>query len=156
MKKLYLFLIFSKLLVFKALITIITVMHDFIVKFGKMLDIFKEFAENRVDKNGNHPHCGVVPKFSDWEVTALSTIAEAFGFDSENYLFKRLHAEKGDVLPNLITRRQYNQRKLTARSGKEIPQGVATAEQFDTPTSVITASLLVDFVNSSFNLSPSS
>lgn len=128
MKKLHILLIFSKLVVTKPLITIIAHMYNFIAKFGKILDIFKEFAGNRVDKNGNRPHCGVVPKFSDLEVIALSATAEAFGFDSENYLFKRLNAEKADAFPNLITRRQYNQRrKLTARLGEEIRKDIVAA-----------------------------
>lgn len=121
-------LIFSKLVVTKPLITIIAHMHNFIVKFAQILDIYKKFAGNRVDKNGNRPHCGVVPKFSDLEVIALSATAEAFGFDSENYLFKRLHSEKGNLLPNLISRRQYNQRrKLTAMLGEEIRKDIAMA-----------------------------
>lgn len=128
MKKLYTSLIFSKLVVAKPLITIIALMHNFIAKFAQILEIYKKFVGNRVDKNGNRPHCGVVPKFSDLEVIALSATAEAFGFDSENYLFKRLHAEKGENLPNLITRRQYNQRrKLTAVLGEEIRKDIAKA-----------------------------
>lgn len=121
-------MIFSNLVVAKPFITILTLMHNFIAKFRKILDIFKEYAGNRVDENGNRPHCGVVPKFSDLEVIALSVTAEAFGFDSENYLFKRLEAEKNDALPNLISRRQYNQRrKLTARLGEEIRKDIADA-----------------------------
>ncbi len=128
MKKLYISQIISKLVVTKPLITIITLMHNFIVKFAQILEIYKKFAGNRVDKNGNRPHCGVVPKFSDLEVIALSATAEAFGYDSENYLFKLLHAEKGDSLPNLISRRQYNQRrKLTAVLGEEIRKDIAMA-----------------------------
>lgn len=65
MKKLRILLIFSKLVVTKPLITIIALMHNFIVKFGKILDIFKKFAGNRVNELGNVPRCGVVPKFSD-------------------------------------------------------------------------------------------
>lgn len=119
---------FSKLVVAKPLITTIALMYNFIVKFAQILDIYKKFAGNRVDENGNRPHCGGVPKFSDLEVIALSATTEAFGFDSENYLFKRLHAEKGDSLPNLITRRQYNQRrKLTAILGEETRKNMAMA-----------------------------
>ncbi len=128
MKKLHILQIISKLVVTKPLITIITLMHNFIVKFAQILEIYKKFAGNRVDKNGNRPHCGVVPKFSDLEVIALSATAEAFGYDSENYLFRLLHAEKGDSLPNLISRRQYNQRrKLTAVLGEEIRKDIAMA-----------------------------
>lgn len=128
MKKLRITLIFSNLEATKPSITIIALMHNFIVKFGIILDIFKEFAGNRVTEAGNLPRRGVVPKFSDLEVIALSATAEAFGFDSENYLFKRLESEKGDLLPNLITRRQYNQRrKLTSKLGEDIRRDIAAA-----------------------------
>ncbi len=46
----------------------------------------KNRAANQV-LAGNIPRRGVVPKFSDLEVIALSAIAEAFGIDSENHLF---------------------------------------------------------------------
>ncbi|MDE6018840.1 MAG: hypothetical protein K2G85_08525 [Muribaculaceae bacterium] len=96
-------------------------MHNFVIKFIKILDIYKKFAGNRVDKNWNRPHCGVVPKISDMEVIALSAMTETFGFDRDNYLFTRLNAEKEDCLPNQISRRQYNQRRiLTAHLGEVI------------------------------------
>ena len=53
MEKLHISLIFSKLVVTKPLITIIALMHNFIVKFGKILDIYKKFAGNRVNVLGN-------------------------------------------------------------------------------------------------------
>ena len=128
MKKLRISQIFSKLVVAKLLSTKSVHMHNFIAKFVKILDIFKEFAGNRVNELGNLPRPGVIPKFSDLEVIALSATAEAYGIDSENYLFKRLESEKGELLPNLITRRQYNQRrKLTARLGEEIRKEMARA-----------------------------
>lgn len=128
MKKLHILLIFSKLVVAKPLITTITLMHNFIAKFEKILDIFKEFAGNRVNDLGNVPRRGVVPKFSDLEVLALSATAEVFGIDSENYLFYRLKNECSDRLPHLITRRQYNQRrKLTYCLGEEIRKDIASA-----------------------------
>lgn len=121
-------LIFSKLVVVKPLVAIIALMHNFIVKFGKILDIFKEFAGNRVNNLGNVPRRGVVPRFSDLEVLALSATVEVFGIDSENYLFYRLRNECADRFPNLITRRQYNQRrKLTYRLGEEIRKDIAAA-----------------------------
>ena len=121
-------LIFSKLVVSKPLITIIATMHNFIVKFGKILDIFKKFAGNRVNALGNVPRRGVVPKFSDLEVLALSATAEVFGIDSENYLFYRLRNECAQTFPHLITRRQYNERrKLTYCLGEEIRKDIAAA-----------------------------
>lgn len=127
-KKLRISLIISNLVVPKPLVTIIAHMHNFIAKFSEILDIIKEFAGNRVTEAGNQPRRGVVPKFSDLEVIALSVTAEAFGIDSENYLFKRLENEKGDELPNLISRRQYNQRrKLTYKLGEEIRKEISAA-----------------------------
>ena len=62
MKKLHISLIFSKLVKAKPLSTNISLMHDFIVKFGKIPDIFKKFAGNRVNALGNMPRRGVVSK----------------------------------------------------------------------------------------------
>lgn len=85
-------------------------MRNFIANFVRILGICKDFAGNRVNELGNIPRCGVVPKFSDLEVIALGITAEAFGFDSENLLFHRLHNECKADLPNLISRRQFNAR----------------------------------------------
>lgn len=49
MKKLCISLIFSKLVMFKQLATTYLLMLNFVVKFGKILDIIKEYAENRVN-----------------------------------------------------------------------------------------------------------
>lgn len=74
------------------------------------------------------PRRGVVPKFSDLEVIALSATAEAFGIDSESLLFRHLENERGDSLQNLVTRRQHNQRrKLTMKLGEEIRRDIAAA-----------------------------
>ena len=103
-------------------------MRNFIAKFVRILEICKDFAGNRVNELGNVPRCGVVPKFSDLEVVALGITAEAFGFDSENLLFHRLHKYCKEDLPNLICRRQFNvRRKLTARLAENIRKDVAAA-----------------------------
>jgi len=103
-------------------------MHNFIAKFREILEICKQFAEKHVNERGNIPRCGVVPTFSDLEVVALSITAEAFSIDSENYLFKRLNNECPGAIPNLITRRQYNQRrKKTILLGETIRQAIARA-----------------------------
>ncbi len=93
MKKLRNLQIISKLVVIKLLRTIVLLMRNFIANFVRILGICKDFAGNRVNELGNVPRCGVVPKFSDLEVIALGFTAEAFHFDSENYLFYRLHHE---------------------------------------------------------------
>ncbi len=120
--------IISKLVVTKLLSTIKRNMRNFIANFVRILEICKDFAKNRVNELRNVPHCGVVPKFSDLEVVALGITAEAFGFDSENLLFHRLHHECKEDLLNLISRRQFNaRRKLTARLTEEIRKEVTIA-----------------------------
>ena len=128
LKKLHISLIFSTLVVSNQLSTIFVDMRNFVAKFGKILEICKKFAENQVNERGNVTRCGVVPTFSDLEVVALSITAEAFSIDSENYLFKRLNSECPGAIPNLITRRQYNQRrKKTMLLGESIRQTIAKA-----------------------------
>ena len=106
--------------------SIIIDMHNFVTKFGKILEICKKFVGNQVIEKGNVPRRGVVPTFSDLEVVALSFIEEALSIDSENYLFKRLNTECPGVIPNLITRRQYNQRrKKIMMLGENICQAIA-------------------------------
>ena len=103
-------------------------MRNFIASFVRILGICKDFSGNRVNKLGNVPRRGAVPKFSDLEVIALSITAEAFHIDSENYLFYRLSHECKDDLPHLISRRQFNaRRKLTRRLAEDIRKEVAKA-----------------------------
>lgn len=64
-------------------------MHNFAAKYVKFLDICKKFAGNLVNEHGNMPRRGVVPRFSDLEVIALSITAECLSIDSENYLFDK-------------------------------------------------------------------
>lgn len=127
-KKLYISLIFCNLVVLKSLSTHIIVMHNFVTKFRKILEICKQFAGNLVNEKGNVPRCGVVPIFSDIEVIALSFTAEAFSIDSENCLFNRLEKECPDAIANLVSRRQFNnRRKLTSSLGETIRQRIAKA-----------------------------
>ena len=73
MKKLYISLIFSNLVVQNLLGQKIFVMHNFIAKFRKMLEICKQHVGNQVNEKGNVPRCGVIPTFSDLEAVALSS-----------------------------------------------------------------------------------
>ena len=77
-------------------------MRNLAAKFGKIFDICKKFSKNLVDERGNMPRRGVVPRFSDLEVIALSLTAEQFGVDSESYLFSLLKEYKSEF-PNLIS-----------------------------------------------------
>ena len=77
-------------------------MRNLAANFGKILDICKNFSKNLVDERGNMPRRGVVPRFSDLEVIALSLTAEKCSVNSESYLFSLLEEYKSDI-PNLIS-----------------------------------------------------
>jgi len=66
---------------------------------------------NLVNECGNIPRRGPVPKFSDLEVAALSLTAEAESIDSEKWLFDYRLQEHKSKFPNLISRRQFNDRR---------------------------------------------
>lgn len=83
--------------------------------FVQFLEICKELSEDLVTESGNVLCPGPVPRFSDLEVIALSMAAEAEGIDSENWLFEAKLKEYRSSIPNLISRRQFNdRRKLVA------------------------------------------
>ena len=106
-------MIFSKLKVTKLLIDQYR-MHNLYAIFAKLLNICKQIAGNLVNESGNVPRRGVVPKFSDLEVVALNMASEAVGIDSESLLFAKLQEYRVEI-PNLISRRQYNdRRKITS------------------------------------------
>ncbi|NIM35120.1 MAG: hypothetical protein GTN87_06710 [Hydrotalea flava] len=52
-----------------------------------------------------------MPRFSDIEVMALSFTAECLSIDSEHYLFSKLTSEYTVEFENIISRRQYNDRR---------------------------------------------
>ncbi len=79
-KKLHISLAFSILLVIKQL-KHITDSHNLKTIFDKIFDICKQFSCDLVNSCGNIPRRGVVPKFSDLEVIALSfTSDRSFSF----------------------------------------------------------------------------
>ena len=101
-------------------------MHNLHTKFIKILGICKQFSNNLVNEQGNVPRRGPVPKFSDLEIVALSLAAEAESIDSEKWLFEYKLQEYRDRIPNLISRRQFNdRRKKTAELCEEIRKRLA-------------------------------
>ena len=103
-------------------------MRNLTANFGKNLDICKKFSKNLVNERGNLPRRGVVPHFSDLEVIALSFTAEKFSIDSESLLFSLLEEYHKTDLPNLISRRQYNdRRKSIANLCEQIRKHIAQA-----------------------------
>ena len=101
-------------------------MRNLTANFGKILDICKDFSKNLVNERGNLPRRGVVPRFSDLEVIALSLTAEKYSIDSESLFFSLLEEYHKADFPNLISRRQYNdRRKFTANLCEQIRKHIA-------------------------------
>lgn len=125
LKKLYILLIFNNLDVSNHL-NKNGHMHNLHAIFAKFLEICKQFSKEMVNEKGNIPRVGVVPRFSDLEVISLSLTAEALSIDSENYLFQKLKEYKNEF-PNLISRRQYNdRRKNLSQLCENIRKSIAT------------------------------
>ena len=90
------------------------------------MEICKQFSYDLVNKKGNITCCGPVPRFSDLEVVALSMAAEAEEIDSENRLFQSKLNECRNLIPNLISRRQFNdRRKSTSNLCEQIRSRIA-------------------------------
>lgn len=125
--------IFSNLVILKTLSYNIR-MHNLYANFVKIFEICKHFSQDLVNEHGNVPRRGVVPKFSDIEVVSLSMVSEAMSIDSESLLFAKLEEYKKEM-PNLISRRQYNdRRKLTSNLcdtiRKRMAQKIDGAEEY--------------------------
>lgn len=86
-------------------------MHNIKTNFDKILDLLKDILSDEINEKGNYKRRGVVPRFSDVEVMALSLTAECLSIDSENYLFSKLVSEYQYEFENIISRRQYNDRR---------------------------------------------
>lgn len=88
-------------------------MHNLKVNFDKILNICKLVCKDLVDNDGNATRPGPKPRFSDLEVISLSMMSEALSIDSENLLFIKIKADYQHEFPNIISRRQYNDRRKT-------------------------------------------
>ena len=86
-------------------------MHNIKTNFDKILEVVKDIIGDAINEKGNYLRRGTVPKFSDIEVITLSLTAECLSIDSENYLFSKLNKEYLHEFENLISRRQYNDRR---------------------------------------------
>ena len=86
-------------------------MHNIKTNFDKILAVIKDILCDEIDDKGNYKRPGTVPRFSDIEVIALSLTAECLSIDSENYLFSKLRNEYAVAFENIISRRQYNDRR---------------------------------------------
>jgi hypothetical protein len=86
-------------------------MHNIKTNFDKILGVLKDILADELTSDGNYLRRGTVPRFSDIEVIAMSLTAECLSIDSENYLFSKLQTEYLAEFENMISRRQYNDRR---------------------------------------------
>ncbi len=86
-------------------------MHNIKTNFDKILGVIKDILSEEVTEKGNYLRRGTKPRFADIEVIALSLTAECLGIDSENYLFSKLNKEYRNEFKNMISRRQYSDRR---------------------------------------------
>jgi len=86
-------------------------MHNIKTNFDKILAVIKDILRDEINDKGNYKRPGTVPKFSDIEVITLSLTAECLSIDSENHLFSKLNSEYKNEFQNIISRRQYNDRR---------------------------------------------
>lgn len=86
-------------------------MHNIKTNFDKIHEVLRDNLLDQVNEKGNYHRRGTVPKMSDIAVMALSLTAECLSIDSENYLFSKLNTDYQQEFTNLISRRQYNERR---------------------------------------------
>jgi len=86
-------------------------MHNIRTNFDKILGVIKDIPGDEINEKGNYLSRGTRPGFADIEVIALSFTAECLSIDSENYLFSKLNKEYMSEFENMISRRQYNDRR---------------------------------------------
>ncbi len=77
----------------------------------KIMHVLKETLGQELPVGGNLKRPGPKPRFTDIEVITLSLTAECLGIDSELYLFHKIAADYKQDFPNMISRRQYNDRR---------------------------------------------
>lgn len=86
-------------------------MHNIKTNFDKIFEVANAIIKDETDAKGNYARRGTKPRFSDTEVIALSLTAECLSIDSEHYLFAKLNKEYSNDFKNMISRRQYNDRR---------------------------------------------
>lgn len=133
-KKLHMSLKISNFMMINNTVICFISMHNLYANFVKILEICKKFSYGLVNDLGNIPRRGVVPRFSDLDVIALSLTAEHLGIDSENNLFDRLKEYQKDFC-HLISRRQFNDRRkntyqLCEMIRKRIAKAMDGAEEY--------------------------
>ena len=79
-------------------------MHNIKTNFDKILIVIKDIP-------GNYKRRGALSQFPDMAVMVLSLTAGCLSIDSENHLFSKLNAAYRGGFKNMLSRRQYNDRR---------------------------------------------
>lgn len=87
------------------------IMRNLYTKFVRLLEICKQISNNLVIERGNIRRLGLIPRYSDLEVIALSMAAESEEIDSENRLFEAKLKGCRENVPNFIFRCQFKDRR---------------------------------------------
>lgn len=97
--------------VFSERLNLLINMHNIKTNFDKIIVVIKDILRDEINKKGNYLRRGTRPRFSDIKVMALSLTAECLSIDSENYLFSKLRKQYSKEFKNIVSRRQYNDRR---------------------------------------------
>ena len=102
-------------------------MHNFTANFVKVIDIYKEFAGNRVNELGNIPREVSSLTSPTWK-SSLYRPQPRLAASTARTCCSRDSKRRKATSPNLISRCQYNQRrKLTSKLGENIRKDIAAA-----------------------------
>jgi len=93
--------------------------HCIKTNFIKILHVLKDALGDGIPVDGNLKRPGPKPRFTDLEVIALSLTAECLGIDSELYLFHKIESDYKNFFRNMISRRQYNDRRKSLLNWQE-------------------------------------
>jgi hypothetical protein len=86
-------------------------MHNFEAQVRRMMEHLQTIFSNRINSSGNFYHYPNLPKVSDIEILAISSVSESFSINSENSLFNRLNKESPGFLNGRISRPRFNIRR---------------------------------------------
>jgi hypothetical protein len=118
-------------------------MHKIQTNFIKTLDVIKDIFGDEVDEQGKFLRRRTKPKFFGIKFIALSNKAECLSIDSENYLYSKLRNEYLNDFENLISRRQYNdRRKLLFEKTEAVRKSMAAMLNKQADLSAIDSMLL--------------
>ncbi|WPU91109.1 IS982 family transposase [Mucilaginibacter sabulilitoris] len=89
-----------------------------------MIDALKEILGEQPSLLKTRVRPGPKIKFTDIDIIALSLTADHLALNSENYLFAALNSDYKECFPNLLSRRQYHDRRKNLKKEIIYLQGI--------------------------------